>query len=177
MDSRVRANITIPGAENPTSETGIAVPRKVNGRGIEYRVGGHVHEEDVRESWKHVPNFEKTLNDIDDDIRNGPRILNSKAAATEITANQINSSYNMNDIKVMEDDLVWENQVQDLNGRQMVSNADAMIIRAEFNMGWDGTGLKGVKNRNRPNKCGSKGKQQIKSPELELPEAWEPPNS
>lgn len=62
-----------------------------------------MHEEDVRESWKHIPGFEETLNDIDDDIRNGPRILNSKAAATEITANQINSSYNLIDIEVMEE--------------------------------------------------------------------------
>ena len=29
-------------------------------------------------------------------------------------------------------------------------------------MGWDGTGLKGVKHKSRPNKCGSKGKQQIR---------------
>ncbi|KAK9998737.1 hypothetical protein SO802_018340 [Lithocarpus litseifolius] len=109
---------------------------------VEHGIGGRVHEENVRESRKHIPDFEETLNDIDDAIRNGPRIPNSKVATIGITANQIDSSFNLIDIEV--------------------SKSNAMIIGAEFNMGWDDTGLKGVKNKNRPNKCGNKGKQQIR---------------
>ncbi|KAK9985087.1 hypothetical protein SO802_034612 [Lithocarpus litseifolius] len=64
-------------------------------------------------SWDHsgtIPNFEEALNDIDDTIRNGPRIPISKAAASEIMANQIDSSSNLIDIEIMVDDLGWETQ-------------------------------------------------------------------
>ena len=88
MDIRERVDITNLSVEKSTSKTRTAVPREVNGGGVECKVGGRVHEKDVWESLKHIPDFEETLNDIDDIIRNGPRIPNSKVAATEITANQ-----------------------------------------------------------------------------------------
>lgn len=44
----------------------------------------------------------------------------------------------------------------------MDSNVGAVNARVEFSMGWVDTGLKGANNKNRPNKCGSKGKQKLR---------------
>ena len=57
---------------------------------------------------------------------------------------------------------VLEIQQQDRNGKLVELKSDEVLTKAEFSMGWAGTGLKGMKDNGRPNKCGSKGKQKIK---------------
>lgn len=61
------------------SDSLIAAPMKVNDGGEELEGDGGRHEFEARDSWKHIPNFEEILKDIDDVIHNDPMFPNSKA--------------------------------------------------------------------------------------------------
>lgn len=79
---------------------------KVNDGGVESRGDRCRHEDEARDSRKHIPDFKKILNDIDDAIHNDPMVPTSKAADPKILSNQIVSGCNLIDIEVMEDDPV-----------------------------------------------------------------------
>ena len=135
MDTRGRDDIANAIVTEWSPETGIAAPREVNGSGIEKRFGERVHDVAVWESRKQIPDFEETLNEIDDAICNGARSLNFKATGSEKTANQIDSNLNLVNVVIIEDDPVLEIQEQDQNGKLVELNTDAMMTKVEFSMG------------------------------------------
>nr|POF04836.1 hypothetical protein CFP56_77508 [Quercus suber] len=68
----------------------------------------------------------------------------------------------MIDIAVMEANRGWENQTWDLNGKLMKTDGGTVEKNVAFKVGWAEMGLEGMKNKTKPNKSGSKGKQKIR---------------
>nr|POE76983.1 hypothetical protein CFP56_49696 [Quercus suber] len=140
----------------------ITVPMELNGGGSELVGEAQRHELEGRKSWNKIPDFEEILQDIDDAIQKVPMIPNSEHVDPEIPANQSDSYCKLIDIAVMEADRGWENQDGDLNGKLMSTEGGTVVDNIAFKVGWAEMGLEEMKNKNKPNKSGSKGKQKIR---------------
>lgn len=133
-----------------------------NGERAVSRDGRVTYEGEARVSRKHILDFEEILKDIDGAIHNNSMGSNSKTVDLIILENQIVSSCNLVDIKIMEDDPSWDNQIPESKVNQMERNSGDKHFVVEFYMGWADTGLSGVDNKSRPNKSGGKGKPKLK---------------
>ena len=162
MVSYGRTDGTILVAATLTSEPSTVTPMEVNDGGVEKRVGERVCDEGVRESRMHIPDFEDVLNEIDEAIYNGLGNPELKAAVSEKTTNWMESTLNLVDVEIREDNPDWKNEEQDRNGVMLELNTDTVMSGAEFSLGWVSMGLKGVTHNSRPNKGASKGKQKVR---------------
>ena len=114
MVSYGRTDGTISVAATLTSEPGTVTPMKVNGGGVKKRVGERVCDVDVRESRTHILDFEDVLNEIDEVICNGLGNPELKAAVSEKTANRMESTLNLVDVEIREDNLGWKNKGENI---------------------------------------------------------------
>ncbi|KAK7831668.1 hypothetical protein CFP56_027134 [Quercus suber] len=144
------------------SDSVIAVPMEMNGSGSELVGEEQRHELEGRESQNKILDFEEILQDIDDTIHKEPMISISEDVDPKIPANQSDSYCKMIDIAVMEANRGWENQTWDLNGKLMKTDGGTVEKNVAFKVGWAEMGLEGMKNKTKPNKSGSKGKQKIR---------------
>lgn len=120
------------------------MPMEMNGRGVVLEGDVRTHYLQMRESRKHIPNFEEVLKNIDGDIYNDLTLPNSKAVDPKTLEYQVTRSSNLVDITVMEGDHVWENQIRGLTRKLSDTKAGGENNKVEFNMGWTETGLVGV---------------------------------
>lgn len=162
MESSKRSVETAPGTRMTTSGLGAAMPMEENGEKTMSRNDGVTYEREPQISWKHIPDFEEVLKDIDGAIHNYPMVSNSKATDAVIPGGQIINSCNLVDIGIMDDDPSWENQMLESRVNQIEGDRGAKNSVVEFNMGRADKGLSGVVNKCRPTKKKSKRKPKTK---------------